>query len=46
MLNSARFGLSSELTLFDGKITKNTSRLKRGNKAITELESENLKTRA
>lgn len=43
MLNFAQFGLSSEVTLFDGKITKNTSRLRRGNKAISELESENFK---
>ncbi|WP_341226074.1 TolC family protein [uncultured Arcticibacterium sp.] len=40
--NSARLALSSEFTLFDGKVTKNTSRLKRENKAINELELESL----
>lgn len=36
-------GLSSVVTLYDGKVNKNTARLNKSIRAISELESENIK---
>lgn len=42
-INSANLGLSSVVTLYDGKVNKNTTRLNKSIRAISELESENIK---